>query len=260
MTGSEKICLKWNDFQETISSSFKDLRQDKDFADVTLACEDGHQVAAHKVVLTSFSPLFMTILKSNKHQHPLVYMRGIKSEDLVAIIDFLYLGETKVLQENLDSFLAIANELRLKGLTGELENPATNDHNIKRESLYQETQQFRRAKLPNTDDVKLSFQTDKILSLVKSTASDDSRQLDEQISSMMEATENFMTRKSGQRSKAFICKVCGKEAEFTDLKRHIESVHISGMTHSCEICGKISRSKCGLRRHQLTHNDREHSN
>ena len=258
MTGSEKICLKWNDFQETISSSFKDLRQDKDFADVTLACEDGHQVAAHKVVLTSFSPLFMNILKSNKHQHPLVYMRGIKSEDLVAIIDFLYLGETRVLQENLDSFLAIANELRLKGLTGELENPATNDndHNIKRESLYQETQQFRRAKLPNTDDVKLSFQTDKILSLDKSTVSDDSRQLDEQISSMMEATENFLTRKSGQRMKAFVCKVCGKEAEFTDLKRHIESFHISGTTHSCEICGKISRSRRGLRRH----NDREHSN
>ena len=59
MTGSEKICLKWNDFQETISSSFKDLRQDKDFADVTLACEDGHQVTAHKVVLSSFNPLLM---------------------------------------------------------------------------------------------------------------------------------------------------------------------------------------------------------
>ena len=45
----------------------------------------------------------------------------MKSEDLVAIIDFLYLGEANVHQDNLDSFLSVANELKLKGLTGELE-------------------------------------------------------------------------------------------------------------------------------------------
>ena len=44
-------------------------------------------------------------------------MRGLKSEDLCAIIDFLYCGEANVFQENLDSFLAIAEELQLKGLT-----------------------------------------------------------------------------------------------------------------------------------------------
>ena len=45
-----------------------------------------------------------------------MYMRGVKSEDLLAILDFLYCGETNVYQENLDSFLAIAEELELKGL------------------------------------------------------------------------------------------------------------------------------------------------
>merc|ERR1712129_511663 len=56
--------------------------------------------------------------RRNKHPHPLIYMRGLKSEDLVAMIDFLYFGETNVYQENLDSFLAVAGELQLKGLTG----------------------------------------------------------------------------------------------------------------------------------------------
>ena len=46
-------------------------------------------------------------------------MRGMKSEDLVAIVDFLYCGEANVFQENLDSFLAIAEELQLKGLMGQ---------------------------------------------------------------------------------------------------------------------------------------------
>ena len=43
----EKLCLQWNDFKENVSSAFGDLRQDKEFADVTLACEDGQQVEAH---------------------------------------------------------------------------------------------------------------------------------------------------------------------------------------------------------------------
>ena len=55
----EKLCLQWNDFRDNVSSSFGDLRDDKDFTDVTLACEDGQQVEAHKVVLIAPS-LFLS--------------------------------------------------------------------------------------------------------------------------------------------------------------------------------------------------------
>ena len=47
----EKLCLQWNDFCDNVSSAFGDLRDDKEFTDVTLACEDGQQVEAHKVIL-----------------------------------------------------------------------------------------------------------------------------------------------------------------------------------------------------------------
>ena len=94
------------------------MRDDREFAYVTLACEDGQQIEAHKVVLVSSSPFFMDLLKKNKHPRPLIHMRGLRSEDLVAIVDFLYHGEANVFQENLDSFLALAEELRLEGLTG----------------------------------------------------------------------------------------------------------------------------------------------
>ena len=53
---SEKLCLQWNDFQENIKSAFGSLRKDNDFTDVTLACEDGQQVEAHKVILAASSP------------------------------------------------------------------------------------------------------------------------------------------------------------------------------------------------------------
>ena len=115
---SEKLCLQWNDFKDNVNTAFGSLRQDTDFTDVTLVSEDGQQLEVHKVILVASSPFFKNILAKNKHSHPLIYMRKIKSEDLVAIIDFLYCGEANVYQENLNSFLAIAEELQLKGLMG----------------------------------------------------------------------------------------------------------------------------------------------
>ena len=115
---NETLCLQWNDFRENVSSAFGDLRDDNEFTDVTLACEDGQQVEAHKVVLIASSPFFLNILKKNRHSHPLIYMRGVKSDNLTAMVDFFYHGEANVFQESLDSFLALAEELQLKGLRG----------------------------------------------------------------------------------------------------------------------------------------------
>ena len=84
--------MQWNDFQNIVISSFGDLKDDPDFTDVTLACEDGKQMEAHKVVLASSSPFFMHLLKRNRHPHPLIYMRGIKSDDLMAMVEFFYKG------------------------------------------------------------------------------------------------------------------------------------------------------------------------
>ena len=88
----EKLCLKWNDFQENAITAFGTLREDREFSDMTLVCEDGQQIEAHKVILASSSPFFLDILRRNKHSHPIIYMRGLKSEDMFAIIDFLYLS------------------------------------------------------------------------------------------------------------------------------------------------------------------------
>ena len=55
---TEKCCLKCNDFQENIATTFSYLREDTDFADVTLACDDGRQVEAHKIILAASSTFF----------------------------------------------------------------------------------------------------------------------------------------------------------------------------------------------------------
>jgi len=116
MAAAEKFCLRWNDFEANISSAFRELREDKDFFDVTLACDDD-QIQAHKVILSACSPFFRTVLRRNRHEHPLLYLKGVKYVDLVAVLNFMYHGEVNVAQEELNSFLAVAEDLKVKGLT-----------------------------------------------------------------------------------------------------------------------------------------------
>ena len=113
---SEKFCLRWNDFETNISAGFRELRNEKDFFDVTLACDDS-QVQAHKVILSACSPFFRNILRRNPHQHPLLYLKGVKYTELQSVLNFMYLGEVNVAQEELNSFLSVAEDLRVKGLT-----------------------------------------------------------------------------------------------------------------------------------------------
>ena len=113
---SEKFSLKWNDFEKNISGALKELKDEDDLYDVTLACGD-EEVSAHKVILSACSPFFKTVLRRHKHQHPLLYLHGFSFSDLQSLLSFMYLGEVSIAQDQLNSFLAIAEELQVKGLT-----------------------------------------------------------------------------------------------------------------------------------------------
>jgi len=112
----QKFCLQWKDFENKISAGFKELREEKDFFDVTLACDDS-QLQAHKVILGACSPFFRTILKNNPHPQPLIYLKGVKYNELDAVLKFMYEGEVNVAQDDLNTFLAVAEDLHVKGLT-----------------------------------------------------------------------------------------------------------------------------------------------
>jgi len=117
MASSEKFCLRWNDFESNVSSAFRDIREEKDFFDVTLACDDDSQIQAHKVIIAACSPFFRNILRKNSHPSPLLYLKGVKYKELVSVLNFMYMGEVNVAQDDLNSFLAVAEDLRVKGLT-----------------------------------------------------------------------------------------------------------------------------------------------
>merc|ERR1711892_44865 len=117
-----KFCLQWKEFETNMTTALKDLREEKDFFDVTIACED-NQIQAHKVMLSACSPYFRNTLRRNPHQHPLLYLKGVKYKDVLGILDFMYNGEVNVAQEELKQFLAVAADLKVKGLTQKLDLP-----------------------------------------------------------------------------------------------------------------------------------------
>ena len=58
----QRFCLKWNNYQSNVTTTFKELLAVEDFVDITLSAEGG-ALRAHKVVLSACSPYFRDILK-----------------------------------------------------------------------------------------------------------------------------------------------------------------------------------------------------
>ena len=249
----EKLCLQWNDFRDYVSSSFGDLRDDKDFTDVTLACEDGQQVEAHKLVLISSSPFFLNLLNRNKHPHPLVYMRGLKYENLLSMVDFLYHGEANVYQENLDTFLAMADEFQLKGLKKrEDEEVETIPKKIANRPISQGSANNTIATSKHKTTLqgpKNEFATSSITetAIALSNFSTDLVELDQKVKSMMTTSENRIGK---QNKRERICKVCGKEGHWMTIKNHIEAKHLTDISIPCNACDKTLHTRQALVMHQ----------
>merc|ERR1711970_1571360 len=111
----QQFCLRWNDFQTNMVSSFKHLRDEKSFTDVTLAC-DGQTCKAHKMVLSACSPYFKALLEENPSKHPIIILKDVPFSHLQAILEYMYAGEVNVSQADLPAFLKTAERLKVKGL------------------------------------------------------------------------------------------------------------------------------------------------
>ncbi|KAK3879673.1 hypothetical protein Pcinc_015781 [Petrolisthes cinctipes] len=90
MADDQQFCLRWNEFQSNMVSSFKHLREEKSFTDVTLAC-DGQTCKAHKMVLSACSPYFKALLEENPSKHPIIILKDVPYSHLQAILEYISL-------------------------------------------------------------------------------------------------------------------------------------------------------------------------
>merc|ERR1719291_1170760 len=116
MASNESFCLRLNEFEGVIKSSWQELQKENDLCDITLACED-RQIKTHKFVISAFSPVLRNILKFHQSPHPLIYLRKVKYINLQNLITFMYQGEVDVAEDDLPSFLEAAEDLNIRGLS-----------------------------------------------------------------------------------------------------------------------------------------------
>ena len=89
----------------------------------------------------------------------------------------------------------------------------------------------------------------------------DMQQLSDQLKSLMEIGEKQVQVKIGNgkimKQTTRICKVCRKEGKQNDIKRHVEANHITGISHTCDICGNKARTRDALRLHKYKYHRKD---
>ena len=226
---SEKFCLKWNEFKSTVSKSFGIFREKKDFFDVTLVSDDERQIPAHKLVLSACSDFFKSILRNNSHSHPLLYLSGIHSTNLSLILDYIYQGEVQIYQEHLDSFLEVAQRLKIEGLKSVVKDGDYEDLNKTDSSI---TAQDIETEVVEKEEVDSNMRWKNEPSVKDNYAAS-------------EAIQEHLGREDG----VYYCKVCNyKSTKKTHVTMHIET-HIEGLSYSCSVCDKTFRLRDSLKKH-----------
>ena len=112
----EKFSLRWNDFESSLSASFQQFRDS--LLDVEILCSTGAVVAAHRLVLCACSEVLREALIRVKPalsstSSPVLVLLDTDKQDLECLLDFMYRGEALVSQERLQSFLNLAEKLKV---------------------------------------------------------------------------------------------------------------------------------------------------
>jgi len=84
-----------------------------------LITDDHVKIEAHKLILCSGSKMFEKFLVNNPHSHPMMFMKGIKEQELKPLLEYLYRGETKISNEIVFNFMKLAQDLEITGLHSE---------------------------------------------------------------------------------------------------------------------------------------------
>ena len=111
-----KFRLNNTEFETNTATLLRNLYTSNNFTDVTLACEDGKQLRAHKIILSSASAVFDKILMEYSDANPLIYFGDTSYEHIEYIIRFVYLGEVAVPETELKPFMETVSKFKINGL------------------------------------------------------------------------------------------------------------------------------------------------
>ena len=233
-----KLSLSWNAFDQNISNpdNLRWISSDSgnNFADVFLITNNQQKIGAHRSVLKRGSLYFEEQLEK---ETKLISVDLVKYEDLVAMLDFMYLGKCEVEVAHLESFLSSAKQLALVGL----QQDAAADHDANNKTECDE------------EPIKIEPEDEK---------HGDEPILDVDTKTMTEEHETktfHISQNSGNKRRyrvdqsKHICSVCKKYfAKGAHLRNHMVT-HNGERSHSCDQCGKAFLQDAHLKSHMMIH-------
>ena len=205
--------LSWQNFSQHLKGLLEEVLTSKDFTDVTIISEDQEQFRAHKMVLSASSPVFRNIINCLPAKDPVIYLKGVKQEEMKSILEFIYVGQASFSEERLQEFLKAAKVLEIKEISG---NENEKSENIAESTKPSITQTVEGSSNPS-DVVKYEKEMNEISDMNMSP-----QKLSE--SNDLTAPEDFHHNSSDLilvRAEEYACNLCG--AQFLnryELRKH----------------------------------------
>ncbi|XP_037800436.1 longitudinals lacking protein, isoforms H/M/V-like isoform X2 [Penaeus monodon] len=122
MAGDGLLSLRWNNHRTSFLQVLSSLRNKQTYSDITIACS-GRFYDVHKFVLSTCSDYFVEMMEKTPCKHPVIVLKDIRYQELEALLNYMYLGEVNVLQNELAGLIKAAECLRIKGLAVPDESP-----------------------------------------------------------------------------------------------------------------------------------------
>ena len=208
--------LTWDTYSDALRDMLRELYTSSDHADMSIITEDGTHFKVHKHILSFCSPVFREILTISKEHNPIIYLRGVKQEEMEQILKFMYLGEASLQLDKTNEFLSVAASLQIKELPNNIE-----ESQVKAESDETAPDLLTQTESSKSQDGENPVPPSNWKSLVK---------------------DRF--------GEGGTCKPCGKY--FAGVKRHVKVKHCDIVKYECKYCEHKSSALSSLRTHVMS--------
>ena len=115
MTPKTHVQISNEESQSNRSRVLQDILAKSQFLDVIIVNEE-KEWGAHKLILSSASPVLRRILDRGPAMQSLIYLIGTKSSVIEALLNFIYEGEASVRMTDVQNFMRLGNDLQLEGI------------------------------------------------------------------------------------------------------------------------------------------------
>lgn len=220
-------------YKSGLIETFEKLYKRNILTDVTLVTEDHIKIQAHKIVLCAGSEFFNDFLVgSSCSGNTLMFLRGVTESVLRPLLEFLYLGETRVQQKSLDDFVKIAHDLKISALGKEdqINSEGTEEHlmedDIKTEDVTTDIVEPNVVEAPEINPIGYNLLGQPVY----------------------QQEDHGNMEYNGQMHP---CPLCGKVMKGTSLGLHIRSIH-DKMQFKCDHCSFEAKRKYRLKDHLVS--------